>query len=96
VTCHRAATCAVDALEVVPDPGTATHELTGATIASDGSAPLWRASFAGFFGGDPVDLSRVLFVCDEDGPAPPGRDGVRANLSSPHSDVDEHQRRERR
>jgi RHS repeat-associated protein len=51
--------------QVVPDPGIAIYELTGAMIAGAGSPPSWWASFAGFFGGDPVDLSTGLFAYEK-------------------------------
>jgi RHS repeat-associated protein len=48
--------------QVVPDPGIAIYEFTGAMIASDGSPPPWWPSPGGRFGADPVDLATGLFV----------------------------------
>ena len=51
--------------QVVPNPGVAIYEFTGAMMSTGQSPPPWWPSFASFFGGDPVDLATGLFVYEK-------------------------------
>jgi RHS repeat-associated protein len=54
-----------DGRQVVPNPGVSIYEFTGAMISTAFSPPSWWPSFAGLFGGDPVDLATGLFVYEK-------------------------------